>query len=677
MKIHNCFRLYISIFHTLCFALLFLITGHIEAATNQAKSAPNDLMELSLEELMTITVTSVSKKEESLFEASSAVFVITQEDIRRSGATVIPELLRMVPGIQVAHVDGNKWAITSRGFNGLFSTKLLVLIDGRSVYTSVFAGVYWDTQDTILEDVERIEVIRGSGGTLWGSNAVNGVINIITKNSEDTQGALLTAGGGNQETGFGSLRYGEKLGKNAHYRAYAKYNKRKEFSETSGANGGDEWNATRGGFRIDWDASKNSSFTFQGDSYYGESSQRITALLGPGASFLTTQDDNTIVSGGNFLTRWKRKLNETSDFELQLYYDRASREELSLGQTVDTFDLDFQHRFEIGDRQKVIWGAGQRVISDFFKNSFSTSLTPATEVNYITSTFVQDEITLIENRFKITVGTKVELNSYTDFEFQPSARFLWTPNKHNSIWGAVSRAVRIPSRTDHDFRLNFAATPGPVVLQTRGNQSFKSEELLAFELGYRVQPNEKLLFDVTGFVNKYDNLSATESGTAFTATEPAPTHTISPSLFDNNMEGEAYGVELIADWKALDIWRLSAGLTWFKLHLHLDPTSANTTAERAEGDNPEYQVNIRSYLQLPHHWEFDTALYFVGDLANQNINAYARVDLRLGWQATENLEFSLSAQNLFDPDHPEFGNQGGVASTEVPRSAFGKMVLKF
>ncbi len=665
-----------STFKILSFSIFLLIACQVEAA-KEKKSNSEDLMELSLEELMTITVTSVSKKEESLFQASSAVYVITQEDIRRSGATVIPELLRMVPGLQVARVDSNKWAISSRGFNDLFSDKLLVMIDGRGVYTSVFAGVYWDVQDTILEDVERIEVIRGPGGTLWGANAVNGVINIITKNARDTQGALLTAGAGTEEPGFGSLRYGEKLGKNAYYRAYAKYDKRKEFSETSGNKGADEWDATRGGFRIDWDISEKSSLTVQGDGYYGETGQRITAVLSPASPFTGTKDDNSLVSGGNILARWKRELEKNSDIELQFYYDRASREEFSFGQTVDTFDLDFQHRFAIGNKQKIIWGAGQRVISDYFKNSFSTSLNPATEVNYITSAFIQNEITLIENQFKITVGTKVELNSYTDIELQPSARFLWTPNKHQSIWGAVSRAVRTPSRTDHDFRLNFAASTGPLIFQSRGSENFKSEELLAFELGYRIQPNEKLFFDVTGFVNQYDNLSATETGTAFTATEPAPTHTIVPSILDNNMTGEAYGIELAADWKTTETWRLSAGFTWLKFHLHLDPTSTNTTAERAEGNNPEYQFNVRSYLTLPHNFEFDTAFYFVGDITNQDINAFTRVDLRIGWQAKENVELSLTAQNLFDPNHPEFGNQGGITATEVPRSGYAKVVVKF
>ena len=639
--------------------------GLPEGSGIYAGNLQEDLTRLSLEQLMDIEVTTVSKKAEKAAQAAAAVFVITQEDIRRSGATQIPEVLRMVPGVEVARVDSNKWAVSIRGFNDLFARKLLVLIDGRSVYTGLFSGTFWDTQDTVLEDVERIEVIRGPGATVWGVNAVNGVINVITKKSENTQGSLASAGSGSVEDGFALLRYGARLGDNAHYRVYGKWFNRDSFEDYQGTNSQDSWDVIRGGFRVDWDSSENTQMTFQGDVYDGESGSRRTGPVALGVMGTVVGEDD--VRGGHFMARWTRKLSEQSDLTVQAYYTNENRQGPVFGQDIDIFDLNVQHRLPIGKAHDVVWGLDGRLMVDELKSSFIVSFNPEQDTNYFVNGFVQDEITLIPKRLKFTAGTKLGQNSFTGFEIQPSGRLLWTPNDRHTAWASVSRAVRTPSRLEESYQLNFLTIPFPLSLYTvNGNTEMKSENLLAYEMGYRVKATQKIFFDVTTFFNVYDDLKSSEPQ--------------SPTTRKNNnlMSGESWGVEAAATWDVFDFWRVKAAFTWFELDLFMDPASGDKTSTAANGASPQFQFNLRSYLDLPNDLELDAALNYVDELPDLGIEEYVRLDLRLGWHASKNVELSVTGQNLLERNHQEFNAfAGGIDAALVPRSFYSKLTLRF
>jgi iron complex outermembrane receptor protein len=651
-----------------CFVLLVGIPkGAAEEPILLAGILPSDLTKLSLEQLMDIEVTSVSKKPEKVTEAAAAIFVITQEDIRRSGATQIPEVLRMVPGVEVARVDSNKWAVSIRGFNNLFSRKLLVLIDGRSVYTGLFSGTFWDTQDTVLEDVERIEVIRGPGATVWGVNAVNGVINIITKHAGNSQGGMISAGGGNVEQGFTTMRYGDKLGDSAHYRVYGKWFNRDSFEDPNGVDSNDDWTAARGGFRVDWDVSENSELTFQGDIYDGNSNSRRSTVTAPGVSGVQNQSED--VKGANILARWTRKFSDQSDLKVQFYYNEEDREGPVFSQDIDILDLDVQHRFPLGERHDVVWGVNGRVMIDELDRTFALSFNPESDSNYFVNAFIQDQITLIPNRLKFTLGTKLGYNSFSGVEVQPSGRLLWTPDDKQTVWASASRAVRTPSRLEDSYTLNFL-TQGPNTFQVTGNTELKSENLLAYELGYRVKATDKLFLDITTFYNVYNDLVTSEP------IVPFPPVFISQN--QNLMKGEAWGVEVASTWDIFDFWRVKAALTWFELDLFLDSASQSVNSTAANGASPQFQVNFRSYLDLPNGWELDAALNYVDELPDLGIEEYVRLDLRLGWHASEQVELSVTGQNLLEPDHQEFiGFNGGIQPALVPRSVYGKVTLRF
>ena len=423
----------------------------LHAGLASAEEREEDLTTLGLEELMNIEVTSVSKKLEKRSGAAAALYVITEEDIRRSGATSIPEALRLVPGVEVSRIDSNKWAIGVRGFGSRLARSMLVLIDGRSVYTPLFAGTYWEVQDTLLEDIDRIEVIRGPGGTLWGANAVNGVINIITKHSRDTQGLLATAGGGTEERAFGSARYGGTLGETFTYRLYGKY-----FDRDGGfvprGDDYDAWSMSRGGFRTDWAMGPQDTLKVQGDLYDGDAGQHavITRFRPP---FTQVVEDDATLSGANLLGRWRHEVSDRSDLALQAYYDNTYRREPSFRERRNTFDLDFQHRFGIPWRQEIIWGLGYRLTADNTGSVPTIVFRPRDRSDDLYSLFAQDEVTVIEDKLRLIVGSKFEHNDYSGFEFQPSGRLVWTPAGSHVVWGSISRAVRTPSRLDHDLEL--------------------------------------------------------------------------------------------------------------------------------------------------------------------------------------------------------------------------------
>ncbi len=675
-------KLSLDFWKLMCISMVasFYLNGNAEGK-EQDEQIPINLADLSLEELMDIKVTSVAKKEQKLSQAAAAIHVITQEDIRRSGMNSIPELLRTVPGLQVAKFDSNTWAISARGFNFRFASKLLVLIDGRSIYTPVFSGINWDDHDLPLEDIERIEVIRGPGGTLWGANAVNGVINIITKHTEDTQGGLVSGGAGTEEKGFTTIRYGGKISEDAKYRVYGKYFNRDESVTRTGGSGNDDWHATRGGFRVDWKASEKNSLMFTGDYFEGESNFRVRnqvkSLTAPfAASFNTTAE----VDGAHFLTKWKRQLSANSDLALQVYYNRERRRSRFIPQLLeDTFDIDFQHHFKLNDRNKIFWGLGQRFVYDSLEGNLGFSFSPKYRLNHRSSLFVQDEITIVPDQVRLTLGSKFEENSYTGFEIQPSARILWTPNENHSIWAAVSRAVRTPSRTEDTGRINVTASAGPVLLTKFGSNDYGSEELLALELGYRGQLRKDFYFDIATFAHVYENLLTQERQSPFVETTPAPAHTVVPFVVDNLGSGEIFGVELFANWKPINWWTLKGGLTFLAVDFHLNAASTDTALIQSEDNDPNVQWQLHSHMDLPHQLELDTALYYVDELENLNVPDYTRLDIRLGWHPTDEVELSLVGQNLTDPEHPEFGNSilSTGTATQVERSVYGKVTWKF
>ncbi|HEV2694164.1 MAG TPA: TonB-dependent receptor [Verrucomicrobiae bacterium] len=656
----------------ICLAALAKADG-----TNQISQSAGDLENFTLEQLVNVQVTSVSKKETGLFTAPAAIYVITQEDIRRSGLTSIPELLRMVPGLDVARIDANHWAISARGFNNQYADKLLVLIDGRSVYTPVSAGVDWNVQDTPLEDIDRIEVIRGPGATLWGANAVNGVINIITKSAKDTQGGLVTVTYGTEDRPGTTVRYGGQLATNLFYRVYVKYFNREHFADAAGQAGADDWNAARGGFRLDWEPAAENNFTLQGDYYHSDAGETIdaTSLTPPFVNRVNVVDHN---QGGNVLGRWTHNFSDTSQLSLQAYYDHTEEGDAPSVIKDDTYDIDLQHRFALGTRQDIVWGAGYRYLMTAASPSFFVTLAPGSEDEQLFSTFVQDDITAVENRLHVIIGTKLEHNTDTGFEVEPSGRLAWTPTEKQTVWAAVSRAVRTPSDLEMDIRENrsaFQPASGPPVLASVfGNPDLQSEEVTAYELGYRIKPVERLSFDVTAFYNTYDRLITAVQGAPFFEAAPAPPHIVVPLTFQNSSSAATYGTEILGEWRVTDIWKLVASYALLQTRLNPEPVNNN---------DPQNQFQIHSYVNLPQHVELDAAVYYVDAINAQfgdgtlAIPAYVRVDLGVTWRPTRWLEIGVYGQNLTDDSHPEMTGVKTTAVTEVPRSVMGRVTWRF
>jgi iron complex outermembrane receptor protein len=639
-----------------------------------------DLGRLSIEDLMNIQVTSVSKKEQKISQAAAAIFVITPADITRSGATTIPDLLRMVPGLEVAQINSNTWAITARGFNHELADKLLVMIDGRSVYTMTFGGVNWETQDVPLEDIARIEVIRGPGGTMWGANAVNGVINIITKKAGETSGALISAGGGNQALAFGTAQYGGKAGANFDYRVFAKY---QDFGQTPSIDQGDllgdGWHLLHGGFRLDGKLSQEDSLTVQGDIYRGREGAEIThTSLDPPEN--TDVVRTAILSGGNVLGRWDHIFANGSESSLQLYFDNNKRDGPQALEDRNTIDFDFHHRMHIGPRNELVWGVGYRRSSDHTVGTIDQAYIPADLAVQIFNGFVQDEITLRPDRLILTVGAKLEHDTFAGFDADPSLRIAWVLNSRNTIWAASSRASRTPSRVDTGAFIALAAFPGDngvaqeVVLL--GNPQQKAEHVISNELGYRTQATRNLSIDVAAFFNVYNNLRTREPGTPFLQ---SPELWVIPITWGNKMHGTTEGIEISSEWKINNHWRLSPGLTFLQMHLDPDATSLDTSsAPEIEGSNPHYQAQLRSTLDLRRNLSWDVNLYYVDRLTAQGIPSYERLDSQLRWRVNERLQLDLVGQNLLHDLHSESNDIFTIVNgSQVKRSLFGRITWRF
>ncbi len=628
------------------FAALFIQPFYAIAQVEE-RLLPSALKKLSMEDLMNIEVTSVSKSPEKLTEVASAIQVLTGEDIRRSASNRLPEALRLASNLQVAQSNSHDWAVTARGFNGAplsnntLANKLLVMIDGRSVYTPMFGGVFWDVQNVLLEDVDRVEVVSGPGGTLWGANAVNGVINIISKSARETQGLYAFGAAGTLLQDFGGVRYGSHVDSTFFFRVYGQRLDQHGIKKQDDTDANDDWNMTQGGFRMDYLPSSHTTLTFQGDFYGGK------------------EDDPTAseINGQNLLGRWTRTFSNRSDLSLQVYFDRAWRN-LPLAafrDQLNTYDIDFQHHFPVGFRHNVLWGAGYRLMDNDVRNSVGLTFTPASRTLHLFNGFIQDRIALVPRRLELTLGTKLLHNDYTDFEWQPSVRLAWTMSTQHTLWTAVSRSVRTPARFDVDETTPFITTE---------NREFAAEKVVAYEIGYRVRPMEKLSFSLATFYNKYDDLRSINVNS-----QAPPTF-----LFANDQRAETWGVEISGNFFAMPWWRLRGGFTFLDKQFSATNTSVYPGSDLFEGLDPRNQLVLQSIMDIAKHIQLDVVGRYVDALPASPITirvpAYSLLDVRVAWNFRW-LTFSVVGQNLGAKTHAEFG------SRKIPGSLYVKTALRF
>jgi len=631
----------------------------------------SDLDNTSLESLGNI-VTSVSKKPEDSFRSPAAIYVITNEDIKLSGATHIAEVLRGVPGLDVARFDSSNWAISSRGFNGFFSNELLVLVDGRTIYTPLFAGVYWDIQNMPLEDIERIEVIRGPGASLWGSNAVNGVINIITKNAADTQGAYASTLAGNQDRSITDVRYGGKISDDGYYRVYGMYDDRAETKTSTGADGDNNWDNAKTGFRSDWSPSSTSKATFQGDIYAASINLdlAIPTIIPP--TYTDFYHDRINSQGGNLLGRWTEEHSDTLQSTFQAYFDFQSPSYSSFGQQIWTTDFDYQTSWKANDRNDVLWGAGARYIGDALYSTSDAYITHPERAETIFSAFIQDQYALIQKELYLTLGSKFEENSFVGFVPEPSARIAWYPTSNQTVWAAVSHAVRTPNIQEEGGNLNLFTIPPNTMVQEDGTTSVKSEELNAYEIGYRIKPMQTVSIDTTAFINDYEKLRTLEPGPAIVT----PTEIFSPYYFSQLGKGRTYGFEASTTWDVTSRWDLRANYSYINLVLD-QGASQDPIFLAQEGQTPHNQFSIRSRVYLPYDVQMVDTVYYVDRLPGEDIPAYLRFDTQFIWQAAPGLEFAVVGQNLLQSEHPEQSAALDGFENEIPRAYYAKVTVRY
>ncbi len=612
------------------------------AGTAQAQSIAT-LQDMSIQQLGQIKVTSVSKSPELLSDAPAAIFVITHDDIIRSGATTIPEMLRLAPNLEVAQISATSYAISARGFNvgdnASLSNKLLVLIDGRSVYSPMFGGVYWDMLNVAPEDIARIEVISGPGGTLWGSNAVNGVINIITRSSSQTQGGLLTLGAGNLERNIG-LQYGGRLSPDLTYRVHGEFDDFSAYPYSNGQSAGDEWNRPTGGFRLDW-TPPNDSVSLEGDT------------------LIANEDPGGYITESNLATSWHHKFDDGSSIQLLSYYDHSARTvNDGSGFWLDTYDVEFQNNFTVSGWNNIVWGAGDRAYRYHFENT-ALALTPASQTLNLADIFLQDTISLSDS-VKLTLGTKLEDEPYAGAQLMLNIRIAWKMTDSALLWAAISRAVRSPTPVDTNLR----EYSGPIDY-LNGSTGFRPETLTAYEAGTRVQVSSKMSFSVSTYYDVYDNLRSIDA---------SATPTELPLQFGNLMSGNVYGIELWGDLQVTDWWRLSPGFSALHENLRFLPGSLTVAGLAFVADDPGQQASLNSSMNVGDGVTWDANLREVAALPHPEVPGYVELDSRIGWNVNKRLLLSLSGENLLHAQHEEF-IEGG--STEVPRSVFAQATIRF
>lgn len=666
-------------------ALLVLCLAVSMPAQGPSPESDNPVKKLSLEQLGNIEVTTASKEPEEVRKTPAAIYVITHDDIERSGATTLPEALRLAPGVEVARIDGNKWAVGIRGFGSRLSRSVLVLIDGRNVYTTLLSGTYWEVQNMVMDDIDRIEVIRGPGGTIWGPNAINGVINVITRSSKDTLGSAISAGGGNVEQGFANMRYGAGNGRNMTYRVYTTaFNRSPEF-HFDGTHF-DGWQAGQAGFRMDWAKNEHSTFTLQGDIYDEAAGESVQATsYTPPFSFIANGDAR--LSGGNIMGRWEKKTDDGKDYQLQAYYDRTNRHEPNFGDIRDTFDVDFLERIPLPGRQRVLLGAGARFSrGDELEVVTGLTFDPAQRTDQLLTAFLQDEIELVPHRLAFIAGTKFLHTNYSGLELEPSFRMLWTPTDKQTVWTAFTRAVRTPADVERDFFLSgFVGTgPGgiPFFARFNANPNFKPEILKSYEAGYRNLVKRNIYLDVTAFFNQYNNLFSEEiTGPPFLESTPppladnipAPPHLLLPAQFGNGLIGTTSGVEIAPEWRPTSFWRLRGSYSFLEMHIKKPAGSLDIgTGPAIQGSSPQHQVFLQSGFDLSKSLTLDILYRFVSRLPAQNVEAYSTADATFGWRVSQHIRLSVVGQNLVQPHQVEFlGDPSGLVG--IKRSVYGKI----
>jgi iron complex outermembrane recepter protein len=661
----------------LCFLLAAaLCASPLEAQENPGIQAIHEFKKLTVQELMDIEVTSVSRNVEHLGGAPAAVVVVTSEDIRRTGATTVPDALRLLPGINIARQASSLWAVSSRGFSSVNSEKLLVLSDTRSIYTPLYSGVFWDVQDYLLQDVDRIEVIRGPGATLWGSNAVNGVINITTKAAKNTQGAYVETSAGTEEHGNVGVRYGGRIGQRAYYRIFGKYFDRDATFSRNLASP-DEWDAGRLGFRSDWEATTKDTLTVQGDAYnadIGRLSPSVTVSGRPGPP----PPLRVHAAGGNVLARWQHKTSEQADVELRAYYDRTHRNDPSFVDDLDTVDLDFQHRLTLAARHEITWGLNYRRMDNRNQSRGVFALDPASSRDRLYSGFVQEQFA-VTPELRVTVGTKLEHNDFSGAELQPSGRVAWDFTGRQTLWGAVSRASRVPTRIERDISVDVTNPLGNPVVRLLGNPDFDSERLIAYEMGYRWEPLRSLSMDLAGFNNRYHRLASLEFGVPFA--DPAARRTVIPIQNQNLNAGRALGGEAYITYTPVRVSRFSFSYSNLDLNLTAGGQDLNRDTF-LDGATPRHQLGLRSSFDLPAQFQADAMWRSLSRLhrlpsivTGEGIPGYSELDLRLAWIGLQRAEFSVIGQNLLHGHHPEFG--APAARGEIERSVYVKVAWGF
>ena len=640
---------------------------------------PAALKLLTLEQLSAIEVTTPSKEPQPAMRVPVAIYVITGEDIRRSGATCIPEALRVAPGVEVARIDGNKWSIGIRGFGSRLSRSVLVVIDGRTVYTPLFAGTYWEVQDTYMDDIDRIEVIRGPGGTIWGPNAVDGVINVITKSSKDTTGMRAIALGGNEEQGSADFRYGGGNGDTFNYRFYAKgFTRGPEYHPDH--QNYDDWREAQGGFRLDWTRNLRDSFTVQGDIYTEEAGEQVTATSYT-PPYSQNVNGNADLSGGNVLARWKRTDGDRGDIQVQVYYDRTNRHEPNVADLSNTFDVDYLQRVRVPGRQQISWGLGARVIGENTPVVVSgLQFLPVKRTDWLVTAFLQDEIELAKNRLSLTIGTKFLRTNFTGIKLEPSARIAWTPSDRQTFWAAYTHAVRTPSDAEENFSLLGYVGPAAglqAFARFNPNPGFAPEQLNGYELGYRRLFGKNVYFDLATFYNRYHDLFSEDiTGGFFLESTPAPAHLLLPAQFGNGLYGSTEGFEIAPEWRPKSFWRLRASYSFLNMHIQRAPGSLDVEPpQQIEGSSPKSQVMAQSEVDISKTLQFDLRYRFITALPGvpaMYVPAYSTGDARFSWRVRPELEVALVGQNLLQPFHPEAAGDP-TTLVGIIRSGYVKM----
>jgi iron complex outermembrane receptor protein len=639
-----------------------------------AQKPGRDLTQVSLEDLMNIEITSASRKEQRATDVAAAVFVITSEDIRHSGMTTIPDLLRLVPGVEVAQVNSNKWAVSIRGFNAVFANKLLVLVDGRSIYSPIFSGVVWDTEDMMLDDVERIEVIRGPGAAIWGANAVNGVINIVTKAAADTQGALVRVDGGGAG-GQGAARYGGTFAAGS-YRLYSQWSGRTQSVLADAAPAGDPSRYGTTGFRADWTAGAG-AFMLEGDFTAGQVHALWPNLDPQTAARQPVSADASDTRGGHLLGRWTRAGADGSSLQIQSFVDIGDRREPLADYFRRTYDVDAQYHTSLGSRHDLVVGSGYRFARERFVGHVGISMTPANTDSTLLTAFVQDEMAFFANRMAVTLGSQAQYDSLAGAGVQPTARVVWKGLPRQRIWAATSRALRTPSFSERGIHLEYPPVPTeaglPLFVTAIGNPAIQTETFVDAEAGYRLEIGSAASVEATGFVGRYDHLATQETSAPLVQFVPSPRIVVTAQT-SNQLAASTRGLELSGHWAPAAAWRLDGSYTAFHLTPRLAATSQDPEAGVSDASAPRAQWRLASVLSPASRATVNVAVFHVGALEHLQVEAYTRADVSAEWRFTPRLSLTAIGQNLFNAAHIEFaGTAGLVQTTQVPRSVSLRM----